>query len=132
MQEKRKGLKTTSNKCIVFVSETCWVMIFQNVFSILLTLPSLKDALALRKFLNCFLIKMRHTLHSSCKETISATLQEAELSQTSSRIMTENDKRDSSSSMSNEEELAMMTKRNRSRDTLHSTNLIKNLLMIVS
>ena len=46
--------------------------------------------------------------------------------------MTENDKRDSSSSMSNEEELAMMTKRNRSRETLHSTNLIKNLLMIVS
>ena len=31
------------------------------------------------------LIEMRHTLHSSCKETISATPQEAELSQTSSR-----------------------------------------------
>ena len=68
-------------------------------------MPSLKDASALRKFLNCFLIKMRHTLHSSCKETISATPQEAELSQTSSRIMTENDESDSSSSMSDEDEL---------------------------
>ena len=48
---------------------------------------------------------MRHTLHSSCKETISATPQEAELSQTSSRIMAENDESDSSSSMSDEEEL---------------------------
>ena len=31
------------------------------------------------------LTEMRHTLHSSCKETISATPQEAELSQTSSQ-----------------------------------------------
>ena len=31
------------------------------------------------------LIEMRHTLHSSCKETFSATPQEEELSQTSSR-----------------------------------------------
>ena len=66
------------------------------------------------------LIEMRHTLHSSCKETISATPQEAELSQTSSRrleitcttsctlreyAMTENDKSDSSSSTSDGEEL---------------------------
>ena len=48
---------------------------------------------------------MRHTLDSSCKKTISATPQEAELSQTSSRIMTENDESDSSSSMSDEDEL---------------------------
>ena len=105
MQEKRKGLKTTSNECIVFVSETHKVMIFRNVLCILLALPSLKGASALRKFPNCFLTKMRHTLHSSCKETISAMPQEAELSQTSSRIMTENDESDSSSSTSDEEEL---------------------------
>ena len=85
MQEKRKGLKTTFNECIVFVSETRLIMIFRNVFCILLALPSLKGASTLRKFPNCFLIEKRHTLHSSCKETISATPQEAELSQTSSR-----------------------------------------------
>ena len=50
-----------------------------------LALPSLKGASMLRKFPTGFLIEMRHTLHSSCKETISATPQEAELSQTSSR-----------------------------------------------
>ena len=42
--------------------------------------------------------------------------------------MTENDESDSSSSTSDEEaSLAMMTKRNMSKETLHSTNLIKNL-----
>ena len=44
-----------------------------------------EGASKLRKFPNCFLIEIRHTLHSSCKETISATPQEEELSQTSSR-----------------------------------------------
>ena len=63
------------------------------------------------------LIEMRHTLHSSCKEAISATPQEAKfISQTSSRrfmypeeyaeyAMIENDESDSSSSTRDEEEL---------------------------
>ena len=72
---------------------------------LLLALLSLKGASTLRKFPNCFLIEKRHTLQSSCKETISATPREAELSETSSRIMAENDESDSSSSMSDEEEL---------------------------
>ena len=46
--------------------------------------------------------------------------------------MTENDESDSSSSTSDEEELGNDdSKRNMSRETLHSTNLIKNLLMLV-
>ena len=53
--------------------------------SVVKALPSLKGASTLRKFANCFLIEMPHTLHSSCKETILATPQEAKLSQTSSR-----------------------------------------------
>ena len=46
--------------------------------------------------------------------------------------MTENDESDSSSSTSNEEELGNDDEENMSRETLHNTNLVKNLLIIVS
>ena len=46
--------------------------------------------------------------------------------------MTENDESDLAAARAMRKSLAMMTKRNMSRETLHRANLIKNLLMIVS
>ena len=46
--------------------------------------------------------------------------------------MTENDEITLAAARAMRKSLARMTKRNMSRETLHSTNLIKNLLLIVS
>ena len=83
----------------------------------------------------CFLDEMRHTLHIFCKETMSSTPQEGELSQTSSRnrdvyrflypeeyAMGENPESDSHSNTGEEEDRELkktLTKRKMNREKLN-------------